>query len=50
MNDVATPIVSRDPEAPIMVRPTGIIWREHHVLSSASRLIIAAIEQVCRER
>jgi phosphate transport system ATP-binding protein len=23
MNDVATPIVSRDPEAPIMVRPTG---------------------------
>jgi len=23
MNDVATPIVTRDPEAPIMVRPTG---------------------------
>jgi DNA-binding transcriptional LysR family regulator len=34
--------------SPFMVRPIGIVWRQHQVLSKAARLLIAAIEDACR--
>ncbi len=36
-------------DSPFMVRPIGIVWRQNQVLSSSSRLLMAAIEAVCRE-
>jgi DNA-binding transcriptional LysR family regulator len=37
-------------ESPFMVRPIGLVWRENQVLSSSSRLLISAIEEVCRTK
>ena len=36
-------------DSPFMVRPIGIVWRQNQVLSSSSRLLMSAIEAVCRE-
>jgi DNA-binding transcriptional LysR family regulator len=48
--------ITRDPkpsiaeiavDSPFMVRPIGIVWRRHQVLSKPSRMLIAAIEAAC---
>lgn len=44
-NDRKSPIQALALESPIMVRPIGMLWREHQVLSKPSRLLIAAIEK-----
>jgi DNA-binding transcriptional LysR family regulator len=41
-NVVEIPIAS-----PFLVRPIGIVWRKHHILSKSSRMLIDAIETVC---
>lgn len=35
--------------SPFMVRPIGVVWRQNQVLSSSSRLLMSAIDAVCRE-
>lgn len=35
-------------DSPFMMRPIGIVWRQHQVLSQPSRLLMAAIEKTCK--
>lgn len=34
-------------KSPFMVRPIGVVWRKHHILSQASHMLIDAIGKVC---
>ena len=43
-------IVEIPSDSPFMSRPVGLVWRENHVLSKSSKLLIEAIETVCSER
>jgi len=36
-------------DSPFMVRPIGIVWRQHQVLSKPCRLLISAIEAACED-
>ena len=35
--------------SPFLVRPIGIVWRKNQVLSGSARLLISAIEDICRK-
>jgi DNA-binding transcriptional LysR family regulator len=39
--------VEVDIDSPFMLRPIGIVWRQHQVLSKPSRLLMTTIERTC---
>ena len=46
-SDVDPRIVEIPVASPFMVRPIGIVWRQNQILSSSSRILMAAIQEVC---